>query len=243
MTNDPTTDPIAAPPSGSAERLFGVPPEDGPVSGCKLLLNIGCGAEDITLPPGLFPAEEWREVRLDIDPSVRPDILASITDMAPVPDASIDAVWSSHNFEHLFQHEVSQAARECLRVLKPGGRLLISVPDLKPVAEAILAGRLDLPLYESPAGPISAHDMLYGYGAAIAAGHHYMAHRTGFTQESLGRVLFEAGFDPVMVNRPSPYDLAALAFRPPVPAEILALHGLLPTDQPSASDTASKAVP
>ncbi len=69
----------------------------------------------------------------------------------------------------------------------------------------------------SPAGPISPIDMLYGHRAAMAAGNHYMAHKTGFTAKSLGRALRECGFAATVVERGGHYDLWALAYpeRPP----------------------------
>ena len=82
------------------------------------------------------------------------------------------------------------------------------------VARAIAEGGLMAPLYVSPAGPISPHDMLFGHGQAIAAGRSAMAHRTGFTPQSLGTCLHEAGFDPVVVQRGSNFEIAARATKP-----------------------------
>ena len=45
----------------------------------------------------------------------------------PFPDASFDAVFSHALFEHL--GEPVHAARECLRVLKPGGVIGLATPD------------------------------------------------------------------------------------------------------------------
>ena len=51
------------------------------------VLHVGCGAAaPHKLPEIFFPAGAWAEVRLDIDPAVAPDIVASITDMSVVPD-------------------------------------------------------------------------------------------------------------------------------------------------------------
>ena len=47
---------------------------------------------------------------------------------------------------------------------------------------------------QSPAGPITPLDILYGHGAALAAGHHYMAHKCGFTLKTLTQALHAAGF-------------------------------------------------
>ncbi|KAA0678278.1 class I SAM-dependent methyltransferase [Roseomonas genomospecies 6] len=193
----------------------------------KTVLNVGCGQRAISILGSSLPAEGWRELRLDIDPKVDPDIVASMTDMAPVPDGSVDAVWSSHNLEHLDPHEVPVALREFLRVLTPGGTLLLTVPDLQAVARLVAEDRLDETLYESRQGPIRPLDIVYGYGPALAAGNRFMAHRNGFTPNLLGRLLQEAGFEPVaMWRRAQAYELQVKAFRPPAPAEALEELGL-----------------
>src|SRR5262249_45372388 len=64
------------------------------------------------------------------------------------------------------------------------------------------------------AGPVSALDMLYGFGRAIARGNAFMAHRTGFTAETLGRKLKEAGFTSIQLKRDR-YDLWATGYKLP----------------------------
>ena len=56
-------------------------------------------------------------------------------------------------------------------------------------------------LYQSPAGPIHAIDVVYGHRASISRGNRLMAHRTGFTARTLGARLVDAGFRPVRVKR------------------------------------------
>lgn len=128
-----------------------------------------------------------------------------------VETASFDAVWSAHNLEHLFAHEVPLALREFRRVLRPGGFALITLPDLQRAAELVAQDRLAEPAYVSPAGPIAPLDMLYGHGAAIAAGNHFMGHRTGFTARTLEAALVAARFDAVRVVRDDAYALWATA--------------------------------
>ncbi|AWK90204.1 class I SAM-dependent methyltransferase [Azospirillum thermophilum] len=195
----------------------------------KTVLNVGCGPRGTSAIGPLFPAETWQEVRLDIDPGVGPDVVASMTDMSPIPDGSMDAVWSSHNLEHLHAHEVPGALGEFLRVLRPGGMLMLFVPDLQAIAQIVAEDRLDDPLYMSSVGPVSPLDIIFGFGAAIAAGNHFMAHRTGFTPKVLGRVLQEAGFEPVAIwRRAIAYELQVKAFRPPAPARVMEVIGLGP---------------
>nr|WP_294504725.1 tetratricopeptide repeat protein [uncultured Rhodopila sp.] len=178
------------------------------------VLHVGCGAYSRAKLPAVFRDPAWREIRLDIDQGVQPDIVASITDMAAVADASVDAVYSSHNIEHLYPHEVPVALREISRVLKPGGFLFVTLPDLQEVARRVAEDKLDDPLYVSPMGPIAPLDILYGHRPSLAAGNSFMAHRTGFTRGTLARALIEAGFAAAMVQRAVPaFALAAVAFR------------------------------
>src|SRR5215468_464987 len=119
------------------------------VAGSKIVLNVGCGYPLRQKLHPHFHGPEWREVRLDLDPAVQPDIVCSITDMSPVPAASMDAVWSSHNLEHLQRHEVPLALKEFLRVLKPRGLLLLTLPDLQQVARFVVEDRLEDEAYTS----------------------------------------------------------------------------------------------
>ena len=148
-----------------------------------------------------------------VDPGVAPDIVASITDMAAVASGSVDAVWSSHNLEHLHAHEVPVALREFHRVLAPAGFALVTMPDLQRVAELVAADRLAEPAYLSPAGPIAPLDMLFGHGTAIARGNGFMAHRTGFTARTLEAALLAAGFPIVRVVRDAAFALWGAAYK------------------------------
>jgi hypothetical protein len=187
------------------------------------VLHVGCGAYDRDKLPPVFRETGWREIRLDIDPAVRPDFVASITHMEIVSDGSIDAVYSSHNIEHLYPHEVPLALREMHRVLNSAGFALLRLPDLQEVARYIAEGNLEQPLYTSPMGAISPLDILYGHRVSLAAGNVYMSHRTGFTGGTLGTALIQAGFAAAMVQRDqSTFSLAAVAFRTMPPAEQIA---------------------
>jgi predicted O-linked N-acetylglucosamine transferase (SPINDLY family) len=167
----------------------------------KSVLHVGCGPYHPEALPEMLRTPEWREVRLDINPAVNPDILGSITNLSAVPDQSVDAVYSSHNLEHIYAHEVPIALSEFYRVVKPGGFALITLPDIQEVAQAVAQGNLEETLYVSPAGPISAIDILYGLRTAIADGNEFMAHRTAFTSETLSQKLQQAGFTKVEIQK------------------------------------------
>jgi SAM-dependent methyltransferase len=179
----------------------------------KVVLNVGCGHPGRQVLHPAFQGAGWRELRLDVDPSVNPDIVCSMTDMQPIASGSIDAIWSSHNLEHLHRHEVPVALAEFIRILRPGGQMLLTLPDLQKVAELVVSDGLEDEAYFSPSGPITPLDMIYGHTPSVARGNHHMAHRTGFTARTLEVLLVNAGFTGVTLQREG-FALWARAYKP-----------------------------
>jgi hypothetical protein len=101
-----------------------------------------------------------------------------MTDMSAVQSNSMDAIFSSHNIEHLYPHEVGVALLEFYRALDSEGFCVITCPDLQSVCALIAQDKLLDPAYISPAGPIAPIDILYGHRVSMAQGNIYMAHRT-----------------------------------------------------------------
>lgn len=183
----------------------------------KTVLHVGPGHRRNGAPlPPCFQGQGWRELRLDIDPANEPDLLGSMLDMAAVASGSVAAVYSAHNIEHVHAHEVPVVLGEFFRVLQADGYAVITCPDLQAVAALIANDQLTEPAYQSPAGPISPLDILYGHGAALAAGHHAMAHKCGFTLKTLTTALQAAGFQAVAGKRRARgFDLWVVATRKP----------------------------
>jgi predicted SAM-dependent methyltransferase len=185
------------------------------------MLNAGSGPGPARRIGRMIGEQRWDEVRLDIDPEVKPDIVGSITELdLSFGPQSFDAVWSSHVLEHLYAHEVYPALRQFFRVLKPDGLALVMSPDLEAVARYIVNHGIASVAYDSPAGPIRPLDMLYGHTRAIEEGHFHMAHRTGFTAERLGNLLLSAGFSTVS-TRTENFEICALALMPDAKAEAI----------------------
>jgi hypothetical protein len=177
----------------------------------KTFLHVGCGNLRQGATTASFAGPDWSELRLDIDPAVKPDIVGTMTDMAAVPSESVDAIFSSHNIEHLYPHEVPLALAEFLRVMKPGGFAVITCPDLQSVAALVAEGKLTDAAYVSPAGPIAPIDVLFGYRPQLAIGNLYMAHHCGFTEKALSGTLIASGFKSVISCRAPVFALWALA--------------------------------
>ena len=182
--------------------------------GNRVFLNAGCGTPGDTRLPPVF--RKWNQIRVDVNPSLNPDLVASIADLSAIPDGTMDAVWCAHCVEHLFAHQVPQALSEFRRVLRDDGFACIIVPDLQEISQWIANDRLHETIYESAAGPVTAHDMLWGFGPAIAHGMMGMSHHCGFTPTVLLEHLKDAGFSEIVLRRNrDKLELAGLALQRP----------------------------
>ena len=59
----------------------------------------------------------------------------------------MQAIFSSHNIEHIYPHEVNASLLEFNRVLSNDGFVVLTCPDLQSVCEAIVQDKLLEPLY------------------------------------------------------------------------------------------------
>ena len=180
----------------------------------RLVVNLGCGPRGSSLPPFF---RGWRELRVDVDEAVEPDVLADLTDLSPIPAGAADAIWAAHCVEHLYAHEVPTALVQFRRLLRPEGFACVIVPDLQTVAQQVAANRMHETLYQSASGPITPHDIFFGFGPAIAAGNTAMAHRCGFTPGMLEQCFGDRLFAEVILRRRiREFELAAVAWASPV---------------------------
>ena len=191
----------------------------------KRLLNVGAGLEVTGLPPQYA---QFDVLRLDIDPAIAPDVLCDARALTRLDAGQFDAIYCAHNLEHYYKHEVPRVLAGFLHVLKAQGFAHIIVPDVAEVMRLALERSLDLEdaLYTSPAGPISVHDVIYGYTPEIqASGNHFYAHKTGFSPKSLLKVVEAAGFAKVF-HTTGNYEVHVLAFKSLPDAQSRALFGL-----------------
>jgi SAM-dependent methyltransferase len=164
----------------------------------KVFLHVGCGNKRKDKTTRGFNTAQWDELRFDIDVRVFPDYVGSVTDMSKINNHTFDAIYSSHNIEHLYMHEVDLALKEFIRVLKADGFAVLTCPDLQSIAALVAEDKLMEPAYISPAGAISPIDIIFGHRAMIAQGNSFMAHRSGFTKSVLTKLLLKNGFATVI---------------------------------------------
>ena len=189
------------------------------ISKLKTLLHVGCASLNISHIKG-FIIDDWTEIRFDIDESRNPDIVGTLTDMSLVQTESVDAIYSAYNIDHIYPHEVPTALSEFFRVLKDDGMAIIKCPDIQSVCEAVAKGKLLEPFYNSPVGPISPIDILFGNRKAVAKGNEFMAKKGGFIYSVLDRALHQAGFEVRYGGRvKNGRELSIVAFKQKKPEE------------------------
>ena len=132
---------------------------------------------------------------LNARPAPYVDIVGNATDLADFPDACCDEIYASHILEHLdYMREAIPVLKSFFRILKPGGILKVSVPDL-----AILCH-----LYLDPALDTESrfHVMRMIYGGQV---HEYDYHYTGYNMEMMGAFMVGCGF--TNITRVTTFDL------------------------------------
>jgi SAM-dependent methyltransferase len=193
----------------------------------KRVLNVGGNADDIHLPPQYAG---FKQLRLDIDPAFKPDILCDGRELKRLDAGQFDAVYCSHNLEHYYPHEVPKVLGGFLHVLKDGGFAQILVPDVAEVMRLAIEHRLDVEdvVYVSEAGPVTVRDLLWGFSSQIErTGEDFFAHKTGVTQKSLGAALQAAGFGRFYTRSDAgKLEVQAIAFKTRPDAGARALFGL-----------------
>jgi predicted SAM-dependent methyltransferase len=128
---------------------------------------------------------DWKILDVEARPEV--DFVCNAADLSQFVDNSIDQIYASHVLEHFFyllDNELIQVLAEWKRVLKPGGQLLISVPDLKTLCWLYLNPNL-LPMERH-------HIMRMMFGGQV---NQYDVHKVGLDFEVLGLYLEEVGFE------------------------------------------------
>lgn len=107
--------------------------------GGQVRLHLGSGQKHL---------DGYMNVDISDDHNHRVDLIADVTGSMPMfEDASADLIVAEHIFEHVNLSSQEGTLREWHRILKPGGRLVLSVPDLRALATRWLSGQLPFFLY------------------------------------------------------------------------------------------------
>lgn len=147
-------------------------------------LNVGCGD---------YPLLYW--INLDSDPTKRADIHAdALEHLQGCPEGLYDEIYAGHFLEHLEPEAAAAFLRECYRVVIPGGRVGVVVPDTRIIMQRWLAEARDMIEYpEGTWNSIADLDSiceLFLYATAQDSHHHW-----SYDERTLARIMHEAGFE------------------------------------------------
>ena len=138
---------------------------------------------------------------ITIDVTETCDLCWDLRQGLPFPDACLEAIYSSHFFEHLGYDEGQSLLRECLRTLKPGGTFSICVPNAALYIAAYL-NQCEIPdsYYQyTPAYHATTAIDAVNYVAYMAGSHKHM-----FDEDHLLHVIRAAGFADVRSREMDP---------------------------------------
>jgi SAM-dependent methyltransferase len=172
-----------------------------------LRLNLGCGDKHL---PGY--------INVDVAPSrggKRPDVVCDVRRLDSFATDSVDEILAVHVVEHFWRWEVVDILREWVRVLRPGGRLVLECPNLLTACQELLKD----PANGAQPGPEGQRTMWVFYGDP-AWRDPLMCHRWNYTPASLAAVMGEAGVinprqEPAQFKLREPRDMRIVGEKPP----------------------------
>jgi predicted SAM-dependent methyltransferase len=145
-------------------------------------LNIGCGR---IKKPGYL--------NVDIDVSVSPDVVFSLSEPLPFGSDVFDQIEAYHVVEHIYPWTARDTLKDLWRILRPGGKLAIECPNIEFACASLTRS--------SDYGWDSQMGMWAIYGDPNAKNPLQM-HHWGYTPLTLSNILQNVGF--VGIKRESP---------------------------------------
>lgn len=149
-----------------------------------LKLNLGCG-----------PLREVGEVGVDLDPAAAGcDVAANLLSL-PFPDGTVAQARLSHVLEHFPYRMAPTVLLEVARILEPGGRVIVGVPDMLATCKAwVEADELADPVRRLSGKAIVTRHM---FGSQS---HRGQEHQSCFDRETLADILTCCGLADVKVE-------------------------------------------
>jgi predicted SAM-dependent methyltransferase len=148
------------------------------------------GPLKLHLGSGRQRKEGWVNIDL-LEPDA--DLQLDVREAWPFPDGSVTSIYSEHFFEHLeFPEEAQHVLREAYRVLRPGGRFSVGVPDLGPVLGAY--ARRDVEAFSRSWDPNYPEWLRVPMHRINHMFRQFGEHRYAYDEEILTQVLRETGF-------------------------------------------------
>lgn len=156
----------------------------------SIRLHLGCGE---TRLEGF--------VNIDVRETCATDVVRDVTDLSCYGDESVARIETYHMIEHLSEADGYRLLRECWRILRPLGVIVIECPNIKACGEAL---HQSIP---NSRGWRMAFEGIYGqryatddeHGDRHAVGLH---HQWGYCPATLVAALHAVGFKDMSRSRP-----------------------------------------
>lgn len=143
-------------------------------------IHLGCGKHVLD---GWVNVDAVKHPKSRLEPQYLGVDISKPLDM--FEDDSADELMAIHFLEHLYRWDAIDALKDWRRVLKPGGKIVLEMPDLRKACMNIINGQPDnmgmWPIY----GDDTLKDPL-------------MCHKYGWTFKTLAPVLKEIGFGSII---------------------------------------------
>jgi len=129
---------------------------------------------------------------INVDIREDADVVADLR-VLPFEDESADEILSVHVVEHFYPWEIGEMLDEWIRVLKPGGKMILECPNIMKAAQYLLDGQ---------------HDQFCMWVFWGDPGHRnpYMMHKWGYTPETLSALMARHRLREI-VERPAQFKL------------------------------------
>ncbi len=127
---------------------------------------------------------DWKILDIEKRPEV--DFVCDAADLSQFADGSVEAIYASHVLEHFhyqLNNELINTLTEWHRVLQPGGKLFVSVPNLKTLCWLYLNPNL--------VAEERYHLMRIMFGGQT---NEFDVHKVGFDPDTLAMYLGQVGF-------------------------------------------------
>lgn len=99
-------------------------------------INLGSGQ-------ARFEGPEWTNVDCVSREGQIPDLIDDARTLNEIEDNSVDGIVLQHCLEHFVLPDASRVIGSCWRVLKPGGWLVVTVPNIRALGQRWLMGGID----------------------------------------------------------------------------------------------------
>lgn len=155
-------------------------------------LNLGSG---YTHRPGFK--------RVDIDKNCKPDFLLDVRDLSILESDSVEVIYTAHTMEHILLIELFPTIRGFCRILIPGGKITVIVPDTETATQDWFMKKIKPEFFEK---------IVLGAQPNATP---YMSHKQIFWPRKLFRFLDIAGFTDIKITQnKDTYELIGEATKP-----------------------------